>query len=152
MAAYEIVGELEEGAAAAARAPAGLERRGGRVRLVVDGPPGAALEALLEAGARGVEVREYPDAAARAAWSDWAGGAGAGFRREETVVGGRPRLFVPLLATALVALSLERLGALHPVAAALLFLLLALFVLANEARRARLRVRFVRYVAEPEEG
>ena len=51
-----------------------------------------------------------------------------------------PRVFMPLLAALMISLSLERLGALHWIAALALFGLLAMFVLGTAAaQRRRLR-------------
>jgi len=53
-------------------------------------------------------------------------------------VAGRPRrILAPLLAAGMIALSLERLGFLHWAAGALLFALLAGFVIVNEIVRRR---------------
>lgn len=49
----------------------------------------------------------------------------------------RPRILAPLVAAFMIALSLERLGALHPVAAVALFVLLALVVGGLAARGRR---------------
>ncbi len=48
-----------------------------------------------------------------------------------------PRLLAPLVAAALIALSLERLGLLHWVPATSLFVLLALFVFGTAASKRR---------------
>lgn len=158
MAVYEVVGEIHEGRdASAASGVPGIERGAGRrVRVVADDPPDAAVEALFAAGARRMEVREYPDSAARAAWSDWDGPrdeAALGFRRELAhLTGGRARGVVPLLAAGMIALALEQLGVLVWPAAVALFVLLAFFVVATELKRARERVAYVRYVRESETG
>lgn len=49
----------------------------------------------------------------------------------------RARIFVPTLAAGMIALSLARLGFLHPLAAVALFVLLFLFVLGTAARRIK---------------
>jgi hypothetical protein len=151
MRAYEVIARLDDERAGAGIP--GIERRGARVRVLAESGPGEALEALLAAGARGIEVREYPDREAREAWSDWQReGEPGGFRREESVVGGKPRALAPLFAAAMISLALERMGVLHPIAAAVLFVLLAGLVAMTEARRARLRILFVRYVREAQDA
>ena len=52
-----------------------------------------------------------------------------------------PRVLMPLAASLMIALSLERLGALHWIAAVALFLLLALFVLGTAASQRRALAR-----------
>ena len=50
---------------------------------------------------------------------------------------GRPRILAPLLAAGMIALSLERLEFLHWIAAAALFVILALFIVGTEMRKAK---------------
>jgi hypothetical protein len=52
-------------------------------------------------------------------------------------VTGRPRILAPLLAAGMVALSLERLEFLHWIAALALFVILALFIVGTEVRKAK---------------
>jgi len=60
------------------------------------------------------------------------GGKGGGGGR-----GGGARLVVPLLAAAMIAISLERLAFLHWVPAAALFVILAFFVFGTAARQRK---------------
>ncbi len=50
---------------------------------------------------------------------------------------GKPRILAPTLAAGMIALSLERLGFLHWVAAIALFVLLMMFVVGTEVRRRK---------------
>ena len=127
-----------------------VERSGETVRVAVrTGRADLIVAALAAAGANRIEVRGYPDAASREAWSEFGAKrepAETQFVREVVhVSGGKARVLMPIVAAGLVAVSLERLELLLWPAAAALFVLMLLFVVVTEGRRSRSRVWFVRY-------
>ncbi|RME70044.1 MAG: hypothetical protein D6776_12205, partial [Planctomycetota bacterium] len=108
--------------------------------------PDAVVFMLIAAGGRRVRVFEYPDPQARERWSPFGREAHAlpdGVRaRPVDAWGPKPRILMPTVAAAAIALSLERLGVLVWQAALALFVLLFVAVLALAGRQSRLRVEW----------
>ncbi|GIW70605.1 MAG: hypothetical protein KatS3mg102_0147 [Planctomycetota bacterium] len=133
------------------REPPEVEAAGEMVRVsAVTARPEVLVLMLAGAGGRRIRVCTYPDREALRRWGGFRGDreplpSGVELRLVGAW-GGPPRVLMPTVAAAVIALSLERLGVLVWQAALALFVLLEILVLALAGRAARLRVEWYRLV------
>jgi hypothetical protein len=130
-------------------APPRVEADGDVVRVAAETARAEVLVMMMAgAGGRRIRVCEYPDLDARERWSRFGSQSAALPEGVEARLvdswGGPPRLLMPTVAALVIAVSLERMGALVWQASLVLFAALAVAVLWLAGRQARYRVEWYR--------